>query len=309
VSEDQGKSAGFDVSVLGLGAMGSNVARTLLRRGKRVAVWNRSPGKADSLVAEGAHLCATAEEALASSPVSIFVLFDNIAVREVLEALRANGALAGRTIVNYSTSAKKESQALHELVSDAGGAYIKGLIMSYPRNVGHPESYLIHTGDQESFERHRDLLQQLAGHVLFLSWDEAYALSATLVAYSFGAMTAFYEAVGAGSHLGVPLPKMARLLCDTSRFFVTDALEDATRRFGDQDFGGEQATIDVHAAGIVYLAQFMQAQGATTPIFDAVCELLGEAKSRGYGGQDIAAMTRLFAPAEAFESARAAPAE
>ena len=31
-----------DVSVIGLGAMGSGIARTLLARGCRVSVWNRS---------------------------------------------------------------------------------------------------------------------------------------------------------------------------------------------------------------------------------------------------------------------------
>ena len=39
------------VSVIGLGAMGSGIARTFLEAGYRVSVWNRSRGKVDALVA------------------------------------------------------------------------------------------------------------------------------------------------------------------------------------------------------------------------------------------------------------------
>ena len=39
-----------DVSVIGLGAMGSALARTLLRDGHRVTVWNRTSSKTESLV-------------------------------------------------------------------------------------------------------------------------------------------------------------------------------------------------------------------------------------------------------------------
>ena len=43
-----------DVSVVGLGAMGSALARALMRAGHRVTVWNRTASKAEALVREGA---------------------------------------------------------------------------------------------------------------------------------------------------------------------------------------------------------------------------------------------------------------
>ena len=60
-----------DVTMIGLGRMGSALARTLLQNGYSVTVWNRSPGKADALVADGAHLAASVEEAIAASPATI----------------------------------------------------------------------------------------------------------------------------------------------------------------------------------------------------------------------------------------------
>ena len=290
------RSSGFDVSILGLGAMGTIMARAFLKQGKRVAIWNRSPGKAEALVAAGAHLCESAEAALAASPVAICVLLDGAALRQTLGADGVTHALANCTIVNFTTGSEEDDLALEELITPAGGHYVKGMVVAYPRNVGHPESYCIYTGEREAFERHRELIEVLAGNALFLPWGEALAFATMLHAYSFAAMVAFYEAVGASQHFGVSLPKMARLLRDSSRFFVADALEDAVRRFEEQDFAGDQARLDVHASAFAVIAESMHAGGARTPVFDAVCQVVERAQSMGYGDQDIAAATKSFAP-------------
>ncbi|MGH3794170.1 MAG: NAD(P)-binding domain-containing protein [Pseudonocardiaceae bacterium] len=44
------------VAVLGTGKMGAGMARSLLRSGRRVIVWNRSRDKAESLAADGARV-------------------------------------------------------------------------------------------------------------------------------------------------------------------------------------------------------------------------------------------------------------
>ncbi len=42
------------VAVLGIGTMGAGMARSLLRAGIEVTAWNRSPDRAEALVADGA---------------------------------------------------------------------------------------------------------------------------------------------------------------------------------------------------------------------------------------------------------------
>src|SRR5918996_263690 len=49
-----------EVSVIGLGAMGSALARALLSNGHRVTVWNRTSAKAEALVQDGAVLAHSA---------------------------------------------------------------------------------------------------------------------------------------------------------------------------------------------------------------------------------------------------------
>jgi len=293
MGEQNDANLDFDVSVVGLGAMGAMMAQALLKQGKRVAIWNRSPSKAATLVAAGAYLCDSAEAALTASPVAIFVLLNNQATHEVLGMPGMTHALANRTIVDYTTNAQEEGLQLQALINRAGGHYVKGMVVAYPRNVGHRESYSIHTGDREAFERHRALLEGLVGHAIFLPWEEALAFATVLHAHAFTAMVAFFEAAGASNRFGLPGSKTARLLLDTSRFFIADALEEAVRRLEAGDFAGDQARLDVHADAFAHIAGALHAQGAWTPAFEAVCQVVQRAESMGYGDQDIAATTQV----------------
>jgi 3-hydroxyisobutyrate dehydrogenase-like beta-hydroxyacid dehydrogenase len=53
-----------DVSVIGLGVMGTALARALIDGGYRVTVWNRTSEKAQPLVEVGAKLAPTANDAI-----------------------------------------------------------------------------------------------------------------------------------------------------------------------------------------------------------------------------------------------------
>jgi 3-hydroxyisobutyrate dehydrogenase len=74
---------GMDVAVLGMGRMGRALAGRLLEGGHRVAVWNRSKGKAGELVAGGAWEAACIGGAVEAVDVAITSLANDDAVRAV----------------------------------------------------------------------------------------------------------------------------------------------------------------------------------------------------------------------------------
>jgi 3-hydroxyisobutyrate dehydrogenase-like beta-hydroxyacid dehydrogenase len=73
----------MEIGVLGLGHMGSGMAKALLRAGHRVTVWNRSPEKAEALIALGAERANSPDDAF-SGDVAISMLADDRAVRETI---------------------------------------------------------------------------------------------------------------------------------------------------------------------------------------------------------------------------------
>jgi hypothetical protein len=79
--------------VIGLGPMGRAMAATLLKAGHPVTVWNRTPSRAETLVAAGATPAPTPADAVAASGLTILSLTDNQAMHDILDG--SVGALAG----------------------------------------------------------------------------------------------------------------------------------------------------------------------------------------------------------------------
>ncbi len=147
---------GVHVSVLGLGAMGGALAGALVKAGHATTVWNRSPGKADDLVAQGAKDAATAGEAVRSSRLVIVCLLDHASVHEVLDPL--SDELAGRTLVNVTTTSPAQSRELAAWAAQAGTAYLDGGIMAVPHMIGLPGASILYSGSAEVFSENKPLL-------------------------------------------------------------------------------------------------------------------------------------------------------
>ncbi|WP_280210856.1 NAD(P)-binding domain-containing protein, partial [Nocardia cyriacigeorgica] len=95
------------VTVLGLGAMGRAFAATLLKGGRSVTVWNRTPGKDGELVAAGASSAAALTDAVAASPVIIVLLLDHASVHATLDPVAEQ--LSGRAVINLTSTTPEES--------------------------------------------------------------------------------------------------------------------------------------------------------------------------------------------------------
>ncbi|WP_233881468.1 NAD(P)-dependent oxidoreductase [Paraburkholderia flagellata] len=102
----------MDEQVLGFcgpGLMGAPMIRHLLRAGHAVRVWNRTPAKAEALIADGAQMAATPNELARETDVVLLCVADAAAVEQVV--FGEHGLLVGapgesvrvRCIVDHSS--------------------------------------------------------------------------------------------------------------------------------------------------------------------------------------------------------------
>ncbi len=193
-----------EVGFIGLGAMGSRMARRLVDAGHPVTVWNRTAERAEPLVAAGARLAGTPAEAARVAKVVITMVTDANALSAVTDG--AEGVLAalqpGSVLVEMST---------------AGPAAVKELAARAPSGVGLLDAPVLGSrteakegtlrifvgGEKELFDRVRPLLDVLGEplHVGGLGSGAA----AKLVANStlFGVLGALGEALALGDGLGL----------------------------------------------------------------------------------------------------------
>lgn len=118
-----------DVSFLGTGLLGAPMAIRLASTGLDVTAWNRTAAKAEALAGTGLAVAPSAAEALAASPVSILMLADGPAIREVLLSGEALAALRGRTVVQMGTIGPDESRAFADAVAGAGGEWVEAPVL------------------------------------------------------------------------------------------------------------------------------------------------------------------------------------
>lgn len=174
-----------EASVIGLGAMGSALARALVRSGHRVTFWNRTPQKAASLVGDGAVLASSVALAVAASPV-VIVCVDNYDVtRAILGADDVAAGLSGRVLVQLSTGNPQEARDGEAWARERGAEYLDGAILAFPDQIATPEAIILVSGAESAFRKSEPLLQRFAENVSFLGENVAAASALDCAVLSF----------------------------------------------------------------------------------------------------------------------------
>ncbi|MEU1217087.1 NAD(P)-dependent oxidoreductase [Streptomyces sp. NPDC005791] len=140
------------VVVIGLGPMGQAMTRTLLAAGHPVTVWNRTAGRADGVVRDGATLAATPGEAVEASDLVILSLTDYQAMYDVLDS--ATASLAGRTLVNMSSDTPDRTREAAAWAAGHDATFLTGGVMVPAPMVGTEAAHVYYSGSDEVMEKH-----------------------------------------------------------------------------------------------------------------------------------------------------------
>src|SRR5882672_885894 len=110
------KGTRMKVGFIGLGNMGSGIARNLIKNGHTLSVFNRTRSRAEPFASLGARIAGTPSEAAADAEVLITMLADDAAVEAVMFApSNAIQALpAGAVHISMSTISVGLSRRLAE---------------------------------------------------------------------------------------------------------------------------------------------------------------------------------------------------
>src|SRR6056300_1255094 len=150
-----------DITVIGLGLMGSALARAIQRAGHELTVWNRSPEKMQPFVNEGVTVAPDEVAAIQASPV-ILVCIDNYAVTHaLLNNPVITPLLAGRTIVQLSTGTPREALEAAEWMKQHDVSYVDGAILAGPNDIGTASGQILVCGDEAAYSKAGRLLDCL----------------------------------------------------------------------------------------------------------------------------------------------------
>ena len=157
-----------DVTIIGLGAMGSALAHAFLEAGHEITVWNRTRTKMDALLARGAKDASEIADAIKASSI-IVVCIDNYEIAKTL-ILENNLTqyLSGRTLIHLSTGSPKEAIEFEKFIQNFNCEYIDGAIMPYPGGIGDIQAKLLFSGPEEAYNHCLPFLRCLGGDLRYL---------------------------------------------------------------------------------------------------------------------------------------------
>jgi 3-hydroxyisobutyrate dehydrogenase-like beta-hydroxyacid dehydrogenase len=232
-------------------------------------------------------------EAIAASPLTVICTIDKAATAGLLQAEGVSAALRGRTIAELSTGTPTEARANAKLVSTAGGRYLDGGIMGYPRDIGRADGLIVYSGNRSAFDEYGPTLATLAGAQRYLGEDEGAAATVYLAlwAYYFPAVSSFFEGAALAQTAGVSLvdfQKLAAVMNDK----LEDGLDDSVRRIAAHNYAGDQAPVDTYVEGLYIVRNAFLAKRLNHVSVDAFINHLEQIQRAGNGDKDIAILFR-----------------
>ena len=149
-----------NLAFVGLGAMGSRLARRLLAAGHQVTGWNRTPDKARPLVEAGLTLAATPRAAAVGAEAVFVMVTDDAALRAV--ALGPEGIVAGlgrdAVLVEMSTVSPAAVRELAAPVAARGASVVDAPVSGSTITVEQGQASFMVGGDAAALERVRTWL-------------------------------------------------------------------------------------------------------------------------------------------------------
>jgi 2-hydroxy-3-oxopropionate reductase len=282
------------VGFVGLGIMGTSMARNLIEDGHELVIHNRTRAKAKKLAKLGAEVATSPREVAGRSDVIITMLPGPPEVEEVLAGENGllEGVRDGSLIVDMSTSSPLLAQELSRTANTRGVGMLDAPVSG--GDIGAIEGTLsiMVGGEKEDFERARPLFEAMGKTIVHVgaagAGQTVKACNQIVVALVIEAVS---EALVLGSKAGVKPEKVMEVL--SGGLAANKVMEVKGEKFLSHDFaaGGK---VEYHRKDLGIVLAAGREYGVALPVTALVDQLFGTLVAQGKGGWDHSALITLI---------------
>jgi 3-hydroxyisobutyrate dehydrogenase-like beta-hydroxyacid dehydrogenase len=275
------------IGFLGLGLMGTPMARRLLGAGHDVTVWNRTPERAAALSGDGAKVAATPAEAAAGNEIVITMLTDRDALEAVLFGPdgAAKGLERGTAYVDMSTVGRDAALATATWLPEGVEFLDAPVVGSTPRAEAGGLTILV-GGSPETFERVRPVLEVM-GKPSLVGGTGAGASMKLVLNSTLGAVVA---GVGEGLALGIALGLDKGAVLDALENSYLGAMVKSKRQMIDSATYPAQFKLSLAAKDLRLVEGAARDAGRTLAVATTARGVFDGAEAAGFGDDDFAAL-------------------
>lgn len=243
----------MDVGFLGLGSMGSAMARNLIKAGHTVRVWHRSPESAQALVADGGIAVASPAEAMRGEALVTMLANDDAIRAVVLDSDLLDAAPKTLVHVGCSTTSVALTKELTQAHLTRGLAYVSAPVFGRPDVAASGRLQIVVAGPADAISRMQPLFDAMGQKTWPLGKEPLRAIVVKIAGNLMiaSAIEAMAEATTLGKAHGIEAAAMLDVYTSTifaCRVYQSYGASIAERRFEPPGFKLELGLKDVRLA-------------------------------------------------------------
>jgi 3-hydroxyisobutyrate dehydrogenase len=279
--------AGF----IGLGNLGSAIARRLIDQGVDLTVWNRTKSKADKLDVK-------IEKDPAGLMSRVDILFICLSQSEAVESvlLGDDGVLKGdcqeKIIVDLTTNHFEQVVLFHDMASDADASYIESPVVGSVVPALKGALTVLVSGEKSAYEKALPFIEKFGNNIFYLEKKSLATKMKLINNLALGAfMSGVAEAVAYGQAAGLDRQHVLEILSvGGGKSGILDAKR---QKLTDEDFSPQFSVAMMYKD--LHIMQDL-ARALRRPLFTASMakELFGMAIAQGLENDDFSAVYRVM---------------
>ena len=269
---------------LGMGLLGSNFVKAMLRRGEKVQVWNRTTSKATELEQFGAKAFANVEDAVRGADRVHITLKDDATVDEVLEKAKS-GLTPGAMIIDHTTTSKEGAIRRTKEWKEKGFTYLHAPVFMGPSNALDSTGYMLVSGNSDIIHKLEPELAPMTGKVLNFGTETGRAAAMKLVGNAFLVCftTSIREALILAKAMDVPLANINTLFNSWNPGAMLPA---RLAKITEGNFTSPSWELSMARKDTGLFLEEAQKGGAELTLIPAIAELMDDWIEKGFGNND-----------------------
>lgn len=283
-----GTMTALRVTVLGTGAMGAGMARSLLREGIEVAVWNRTAERSEPLSADGAVVALDPAAAVTNADVVVAMLFDTAATLDVMAAVLP-AMKGGAVFVQCATVGIEGAAQTAAVAAEQGVAFLDCPVLGTKAPAEQGNLVMLASGDPSLREQVQPAFDAMGSKTIWVGDELGLGSKLKLVCNAWiGALAA---AVGQSFALAKGLGLDQRLMLDALDGAAAGSpyLQAKGKAIIESSYA-PQFSVDGVIKDTGLIKDAIVASGLSTVLVDGVLGAFDAASGAGHGHDDMAAV-------------------
>jgi 3-hydroxyisobutyrate dehydrogenase-like beta-hydroxyacid dehydrogenase len=285
------------VGFIGLGQMGTGIARNLIRAGHELTVYNRTRSRAEALKGEGARVADSPADAATGVDVLVTMLADDAAVEQVI--FGDGGAMPalprGAVHLSMSTISVALSARLNDAHHAAGQGYVAAPVFGRPEAAAAAKLLVVAAGAAAEVEKCRPLLEAV-GQLLDIFGEQATAANVVKITGNFmiaATMETLGEAFALLRKSGVDAGQFLDLM--TRSLFSAPIYQNYGKLILAESFDPPGFKLKLGLKDVKLALEAAEGVAAPLPLASLLRDHMLTGVARGYSDLDWSAMTRVIA--------------